>query len=156
MRINNAQFAKCVMLISELFALEYRYLISESVYQILDNITRPVVEDDEQILAALVMFVQANNERPGIVQLNCFYTDDNTALIRELTRLTEQHPDRFAKALSFVASTHITDVLALIRNFFETRQNNVDMVPHPARPQGPVLPQRPVGGDQGRMRIAGR
>lgn len=66
-----------------------------------------------------------------------------------------RHPDRFTKALSFVASAPITDVLALIRNFFEARQNNVDMVP-PARPRGPVLPQRPVGGDQGRMRIAGR
>ncbi len=69
------------MLISELFALEYRYLISESVYQILDNITRPVVEDDEQILAALVMFVQANNERPGIVRglpVDNFYSLINT------------------------------------------------------------------------------
>lgn len=144
------------MLISELFELETRFYLAESVYQILDGIHQPIAKNTKRILAALVMFVQANDERPGIVQLNCFYTDDNTALIRELTRLTEQHPDRFAKALSFVASTTITDVLALTRNFFEARQNNVDMVPPPARPQGPVLPQRPVGGDQGRMRIAGR
>lgn len=144
------------MVISEIFERLNEVWLYESVFTFLDNISMPVSRIGIRTLAALVMYIQINNERPGIVQLRSFYLNDNAAFLAELERISRQHPDEFRKASDFVSNTPNANVIALIRNYFEARQHNHDLVVPPARPQGPVLPQRPVGGDQGRMRIAGR
>lgn len=128
------------MLISEIFERLNELRLCESVFTVLDNIpTRPSL-DDVQTLAALVMYIQINNERPGVVQLHSFYLDDNTAFLAELKRISQRHPDEFSKASYFVSKTPIDKVIALIRDYFGARQHNRDLVVPPARPQGPRSP----------------
>lgn len=128
----------------------------ESVFDVLDAI--PVKPSDKDIfyLSALVMYARANSQRPGILQLNSFYLQNNDALYDELQRLSTNHPGEFERARVFVLSHSIEHSKQLIRQFFTSKQNNVDLIPRPAKPDGPRLPQRALGGDRGKMKVAGR
>lgn len=145
------------MKIAELLTEYCRTILVESVFDVLGTIPDSGVSDKQrETLATLVMYVVTNNQRPGIMQLNSFYAQDNEALYAELRRLMMNHPTDFENAQDYVLHRGITVSKNLVRQFFAAKQNNVDLAPHPARPSGPQLPQRPVGGDVGRMRVAGR
>lgn len=145
------------MLIAEIFETWYRQQLNETVFDVLNDIP-PEAPSYQQmdVLQALVMFVNANNQRPGIMQLTSFYLHDNVALFAELKRLADNHPREFGAAREYIYRHGIVASKQLVQQFFTAKQNNVDMVIPPARPAGPRMPQRPVGGDRGRMQVAGR
>jgi hypothetical protein len=143
--------------IQELLREHYNVLLLETVFDILDTI--PDVDPNlrqRDTLMALVMFVITNNQRPGIMQLNSFYARDNDALFAELKRISTNHPIQFELGRKYVLQNGIEASKRLVQNFFAAKQHNADLVPRPALPDGPRLPQRPVGGDRGRMKVAGR
>lgn len=145
------------MNVTELFDAQYRTMLLESVFDVLDSIPlRGVEEFQVNTLAALVMFIQTNNQRPGIVQLMDFYRQDNVAMRRELDRIIKTHPEDFQRAREYVRQHNVADVKQYIHHFFSNKQHNNDLVPRSARPEGPRLPQRPVGGDKGKLKMAGR
>lgn len=145
------------MLISELLETWYRQQLNETVFDILNGIPskNPSFQQIE-VLQDLVMFVTANAQRPGIMQLRSFYLQDDQALLDELKRLAINHPSDIVLAKDYVHRYGIVASKQLVQQFFTAKQNNADMVIPPARPAGPRMPQRPVGGDRGRMQVAGR
>jgi hypothetical protein len=143
------------MIICELFQQRYEMLLTETVFDVLDNVPPSNCQPRQlRVLCALVMYVTVNNQRPGIIQLKSFYLHDNDVFLDELSRLASNHPEDYETAREFVSRNGIEASKRYVRKFFTAKQNNADMVPRP-RVQGPQLPQRSVGGDVGRMKIAG-
>ena len=140
------------MIISELFGWRNHNLLTETVFDVLDDAHLP---NFTETLSALVMYVTINNNRPGILQLKSFYLRDNKLFLDELSRIADNHPRDYETAREFVSRRGIDVAKQYVRRFFDAKQNNVDLAPQP-RVQGAQMPQRPVGGDRGRMRIAGR
>lgn len=144
------------MLIQELLLLTDRAVLVETVYDVLDTIpSENPTPQKQETLMALVMYVLVNNQRPGIMQLSSFYVKNNDALFGELKRLSTNHPIQYQRGRDYVVRFGIEASKRLVQNFFAAKQHNADLVPRPALPDGPRLPQRPVGGDRGRMKVAG-
>lgn len=144
------------MKINELFGAFYGLMLAESVFDVLDSIPRVPNIRETNTLTALVMYVITNDQRPGILQLNSFYLQDDKALHAELQRLSTNHPTEFYRAREYVLTHSVETSKQLVRRFFAAKQNNIDLTPRPANLPGPRLPQRPVGGDRERMQVAGR
>lgn len=145
------------MVLIDLLAALYNKTLVESVFDVLGTISdNDPTRRQYDILSALVMFVLTNNQRPGILQLKSFYSQDNNALFNELDRLISNHTEDFDAARKYVAQHGIQFSKNLVQRFFAAKQNNVDLAPRSIQQGEPQLPQRPVGGDRGRMKIAGR
>lgn len=143
------------MNLNELFASQHVTILRETVFDVLDSLPSTPNDREFYTLTALVMFVVTNNQRPGIMQLTSFYLQNNDALFAELQRLAVSHPREFAQARMYTQNHSIEHSKQLIRQFFTSKQNNVDLIPRPAKPDGPRLPQRALGGDRGKMKVAG-
>lgn len=86
------------MNLNELFVIRPTSILIETVFDVLDSL--PAIPNDREFyaLTALVMFVNTNNQRPGIMQLTSFYLQNNDTLFAELRRLATSHPKEFAQA----------------------------------------------------------
>ena len=86
------------MLISEILETWYRQQLNKTVFDVLAGIpSKDPSFQQIEVLQDLVMFVTANAQRPGIMHLRSFYSQDNRALLDELKRLATiaRDPSRY-------------------------------------------------------------